>query len=630
MRHLWATVLRPLSFLCRCTPVMARRLMMIRFFLTGILFAIILAGLRVTGAAEMAADRQAIVMASERFDGAVAENAIDSPGEVVVVYFTPKDRQPAADHVARIRRIVEETASFYERELGRHGFKDRKMNVRRDAEGQVMVFDVVGANNDRDYGKPDGSKIRDEVVPVLRAKRIDADASVILLFCNLMDYDPVASKISHHSPYYGGGSHLAGTAWQCDSPILDPLRFTDPTPLLDGEYGRITIGRHNSIFIGGVIHELGHALSLPHCRQRQDESHLGTALMGSGNQTYGQQLRGEGRGTFLTQAHALRLAAHPVFNRRVSSKIFTQPQTTWDNLVIDVANQQSVRIAGQVYSDVAIHGMVAYFDPAGGGDYDATTATAVPDREGFFSMRSEPLKRDSLAELRLVACHVNGATSTRSFAFRVDQQGVPDLTTVRVELELAPMLAALRISGVGAAENRMRELAQKDRSLAVVGERILARFRDAEKASMVKADIAEPSLKSVMLSRVKPTSASVGWIRPTYDRVPGEEKLLSVGGDYFASGIYAHAPAEHTYKIGGNWQRLAGKCGIQGTNAGTVAFKIFGDGKLIWESPKVSAGNAVDYDVDVRSIDQLRLVVTDADDGNGGDWGVWIEPTLAR
>lgn len=328
-----------------------------------------------------------------------------------------------------------------------------------------MVFDAVGANDDREYGKPDGRKIRDEVVPVLKAAGIDPGASVILLFCNLMDYDSVASKTSHHSPYYGGGTHLAGTAWQCDSPILDSLRLTDPTPLLDGQYGRITIGQHSSIFISGVIHELGHALSLPHCRQRQDESRLGAALMGSGNRTYGEQLRGEGLGTFLTQAHSLRPAAHPVFNRRVTAQVY---------------------------------------DPA------------------------------------------------------------------------------------------------------------------------------ETSLTEVALSRAKPTAASVGWLRPTYDRVPSGEKLLSVGGDYFGSGIYAHAPAEHAYRIGGKWRNLTGRCGVQGTFAGTVIFKIFGDGGSLWESEKVIAGSPVGYAVDGASIDQLRLIVTDAGDGASGDWGIWIEPTLVR
>ena len=35
--------------------------------------------------------------------------------------------------------------------------------------------------------------------------------------------------------------------------------------------------------------------------------------MGAGNHTYGKELRGEGRGTFLTAAAALPLSVHPLF-----------------------------------------------------------------------------------------------------------------------------------------------------------------------------------------------------------------------------------------------------------------------------------------------------------------------------
>ncbi len=569
-------------------------------------------------------------LASQRIATAIDADPIASPGQVVVVYFTPADIEPAANHTERIRLIVAETAGFYERELARHGFAKRTMKVVRNGDGEVDVIDVVGAGQGGDYGKPDGHKIRQEVLPVLRAMGIDPDASVILLFCNLMDYDSIKSTISHHSPYYGGGSHLAGTAWQCDSPILDPRRFGDLTPIRDGEYGNITIGRHNSIFIGGVIHELGHALSLPHCRQREDEAVRGTALMGSGNRTYGEQLRGEGRGTFLTQAHALRLASHPVFNEHVVRQIYDRPKTAWSNLKMDVVDDRFIGIGGVVADEIPVQAVVTYFDPDGGSNYDATTATAVPDDEGRFSLRSEKLHPGTTGEIRLTACHVSGATGTRSFRYAVDANGKPDLSSIRKELELQSMVEMLRNSGHVAARQRLDEIAGGDPELQSIGERVLKRFGDVGESVSVELHEVAANVSSISLSQVKPFTARVGWLRPTYNSVPSRKKLLSVDGELYGSGIYAHAPALHEYALNSQWKKLTGRFGIQDGSPGRVDFEIVGDGRLLWTQRGVGAGQGGAFDVEVKDVRTLSLRVGDGGNGNSSDWGVWIEPTLVR
>jgi len=158
-----------------------------------------------------------------------------------------------------------------------------------------------------------------------------------MIFTNLSDWDPVNSRFRHKSPHYAGGSHVSGTAWQLDSPELDTLNLSKTEPmLLDGEYGRISLGKHNSIFIGGIAHELGHALGLPHCRARDDEAVRGTALMGAGNRTYADEQRGEGKGTFLTLANALRLASHPQFSGSVTGML-DNPQGTFADLAVEPA-----------------------------------------------------------------------------------------------------------------------------------------------------------------------------------------------------------------------------------------------------------------------------------------------------
>ena len=51
----------------------------------------------------------------------------------------------------------------------------------------------------------------------------------------------------------------------------------------DQQYGHISVGRYNSIFIGSGARELGHSLGLPHDKERADEQSRGTSLMGSGS-----------------------------------------------------------------------------------------------------------------------------------------------------------------------------------------------------------------------------------------------------------------------------------------------------------------------------------------------------------
>jgi len=507
------------------------------------------------------------------------------------------------------------------------------MHVYRNKDNEVEVIDVVGGAPDREYGKPDGAKIRGEVMPALRDRQLDPEKSVLLLFCNLMDYDPQGGTISHHSPYYGGGTYLQGNAWQCDSEILDPLRLEDRTPIRDGEYGQITIGMHNSIFIGGVIHELGHALSLPHCCEREDQRVCGTALMGSGNRTFGQQLRGEGLGTFLTQAHAVRLAAHPVFNQQVTTTLYDLPTVTWKGLDCSVSEDRQIHVHGTVVGKVPIHGVVAYFDSAGGGDYDATTAVAIPNDEGEFMLESGLLRPSLAGELRLVTCHVNGSTDTRVLTYRVDDQGNPDLSTIDLVLKLGSMLDALRQGDIAKAEAELKSIAAGNDSLQVSGRRVLDRFQQGWSIDPpVQRNLSDvpQQTDSISLSHVQPATEKVGWIRPTYDAVPEAERILSLDGDYFASGIYAHAPAQHEYSLQCKWSKLRGRCGIQTGHFGKVDFEILGDGKSLWKKRGITDGSSVEFEVDLFGIEQLTLLVRDGDDGSNGDWGVWIEPTLSR
>jgi hypothetical protein len=473
-----------------------------------------------------------------------------------------------------------------------------------------------------------GSEIRNECLPLLKQAGIDASRETILIFCNLATWNEEQRRFTHKSPYYAGGSFRSGTAWQLDSPELDANNLKLKQPMIrDGQYGRISLGKHNSIFIGGIAHELGHALGLPHCKARPEEATRGTALMGSGNRTYGDELRDEGQGSFLTLAHALRLASHPQFSGSVKG-MNDRATASIDDLSI-VADGKSIRVSGKVKGEPPVYAVVAYFDPAGGSDYDSTTAMAVPANDGIFELTSEALRRGKQGELRLFPLHANGSAAGQMsrtkfrYPYSISDDGVPDLSAIQLRFDLAPVLDALAKNDFQLATQLADAI--KSPKAAAVARRLTRPTRPTQTPVEFDGDSA-----SVELTNLKPDSVQVGWGRPAFNRVPDRVPLLECGGQIFETGIYAHAPAEHTYRLGARWKKLTGKAGLASGHNGSVEFEITGDGKRLWKSRVVKAGTVVEFDVPLDGVQKVKLLTHPTDDGPGSDWGLWLEPSLHR
>jgi NPCBM/NEW2 domain len=562
--------------------------------------------------------------------------AVPAQRTLHIVYWTPKNREPTHDYRARLSRVFFDIRQFYRKEMIRLGLGDKTIPLAQEPDGLLKIHLVQGREPYANYNGKSGSKIRDECLPILEAAGIDAARETIVIFCNMSNWDPIAKKMSQNSPYYAGGGKRNGTAWQVDSALLDSKLLINKEPILeDGQYGRISVGKYNSIFVGGVCHELGHALGLPHNMERPDERNtLGTSLMGSGNRTYGDDRRKEGRGSFLTLADGLRLASHPLF---LSSEKGIDLPASAEITDVDIKvakDSKSFQFSGRVVADPPAYAVIGYIDPNGGGDYDAMTVTAIPDNNNQFVLPCASFKNGKAAELRIVVCQVHGSSihdRELSIPFSVSDKGVVDLSSYIAITKLSKLADAVKRKDT---ERAIAELALIETSFENSNrDPLLVRVARSLTASIdFQPGPAPNEARGTLCWLSDSTSqvAKVGWLRPTINRLPDDSVLLTVNGQLFARGLYAHAPSTYTYELGGKWKRLTGFAGNADGHGGAVVFSIFGDGKELWRSKKPAESTPMSFVLNVTRVRELTFQVDDAGDGGAADWGVWADLKVER
>lgn len=594
--------------------------------------ALLLPSLAFAGPQEEIATK--VPQAKAILDAYQAKDPARAEKKVHIVYWTPADREPAPRYRERLDAIMSDIRDFYAREMKGLGFGPMTIHLDHASDGLLKVHVVKGRKPYADYNVDSGGPIRNECLTTLRSAGIDPEKETIVIFCNMSNWDEGKALISQNSPYYAGGSNRSGTAWQVDSPILnlDSLAKKEPR-VKDGQYGDISIGRYNSIFIGGICHELGHALGLPHNRARKDEAEVfGTALMGDGNRTYGENLRGEGKGSFLSLAHGLKLASHPIFCGSVKG-IDLPANAKLDELKMELKGEgKGFRFSGKVTADPPPYAVLGYMDPEGGGDYDATTCTAIPDAQGKFTLDADAFPAGKAGVFRVVVVQANGAASSfagastpYTFPYLVAKDGKLDISASAAQMLLKPLMEAAGKNDLAAAAS---ELAKVEAAKPAAGVLEAARVL-AVKSTQGPAP-AEASGDKCSLPEAATKSAKVGWGRAAINRFPESDVLFSCGSQLFARGIYAHAPARHVWDLGGKWQSLSGHAGIpDARDGGSCVFVVKADGKELWRTKKTEPGTLRSFKLDVSGVKELELIVEDAGDGNGSDWGCWFEPELS-
>jgi hypothetical protein len=557
-----------------------------------------------------------------------------------IVYFIPSDMQPFPDNQERIGRVMKYVQEFFRKEMLRNGYGEKTFALEWAAEDKIKLYTVNGKKRQTEYGRTDYEIITAEVEKALiNQYKIDPKKELILIFQQLLKWD--GSRTVEIGPYAGSGTSISGIAWCFDDPLLDPLLLTSKEP--GGYYSQpCSIGQFNTHYIGGVAHELGHALSLPHEGELNAEHlALGASLMGQGNHTFGEELRNEGKGTFLSPASALRLSVVRAFAGEIPAAGET---VSWFIERFEAKNIGADRlsITGKVTASQPLIGIIAYNDylpiPS---DYDAKTWVSTVDSEGNFAFEIGEFntidnypaqignlinKTSSLPyQLRIAGVHKNGSVST-IFANYTVTNGIADVSAINKAIIIPRLLMFFDNRDAKSIKSLMKEHSS-DNEFQRKAE-LLLRLLDNSQTPVEVATL-PASIKETDLSNAKYSKAYTGWGEIRRNHVP-EYAFLQIDNKFIESGLYAHAPSLYEIEIGGKWKTLDVSFGLQDGHEGSVCFIIRGDNKELFRSVGINDHVERHKLLDITGVKTLQLIVEPALISKDGAWGIWIRPMLKR
>ncbi|RLV58918.1 hypothetical protein D5018_14725 [Parashewanella curva] len=198
--------------------------------------------------------------------------------------------------------------------------------------------------------------------------------------------------------YVGGGDFQGG---------FSRAGFKDVKGDIDVNGSLAAKGTADAFLLKAVVHEMGHALGLPHNGPHQKDG-LGNSLMGPVNKVYKRKTKGDER-VYLSKASAAMLWKHPVFtgtDTDIDKKInfsLNDYQAHFDK-----SNNQII-VNGQLKTDYPAHSVVIADTPNSlkSAYWQKMYVCDIKDGGKFTCVINEP--EQSSGKLQMVFCFENGA-----------------------------------------------------------------------------------------------------------------------------------------------------------------------------------------------------------------------------
>jgi len=136
-------------------------------------------------------------------------------------------------------------------------------------------------------------------------------------------------------------------------------------------------------------------------------------------------------------------------------------------------------------------------------------------------------------------------------------------------------------------------------------------------------------VRIVWLSSLNLQKMTSGWGTPQKDKAV-QSKPLRIGGRTFDRGVGTHAPSVMYIDLKGGCRLFSAYVGVddevEGKTGGTVRFRVYGDGRLLFNSGVLKAGApAKKVEVDLTGCKTMKLSVDTGGDSQSNDHADWAE-----